>query len=156
MTDPIQVFRVFSTLITDDFEGMSPREIEQEYLQFLEMAIPLYEFPEKEIKLKYKKEKIHGEEVITCFFTEDLSQEDINILAYEMAKLWYQQQISTIELTRQKYTSSDFKQTSQAAHLKQLLSAQERIIIEANRLQKLATRRQNGKTTFHRLIGGKV
>jgi hypothetical protein len=48
----------------------------------------------------------------TSAFSEDLTSEEVNILAILMMINWVQRQITSIENTRMKYSGSDFKFTS--------------------------------------------
>ena len=54
------------------------------------------------------------------YFAEDLTTEEINILAIIMKEGWLNRQVASIENTRMKYSGSDFKMTSQANHLAKL------------------------------------
>lgn len=45
-------------------------------------------------------------------FDEELTQEEIDILAILMMEAWVQRQLTSIENTRMKYTGADFKMTS--------------------------------------------
>ena len=58
---------------------------------------------------------------------EELTHEEINILAILMMEGWLQRQITSIENIRMKYSGSDFKLTSQANHLSKLLSLQNEV-----------------------------
>ena len=48
----------------------------------------------------------------TSYFNADLNDEEINILALLMVEGWINRQIASIEVTRMKYSGSDFKMTS--------------------------------------------
>ena len=48
----------------------------------------------------------------TSYFNADLTDEEINILALLMEEAWINRQIASIEVTRMKYSGSDFKMTS--------------------------------------------
>jgi hypothetical protein len=50
--------------------------------------------------------------VDTSYFKEELTSEEINILAILMMSNWLQRQITTIENIRMKYSGTDFKMTS--------------------------------------------
>ena len=50
--------------------------------------------------------------VENSYFNEELTHEEINILAILMMEGWLQRQITSIENTRMKYSGSDFKFTS--------------------------------------------
>ncbi|MBE6148202.1 MAG: hypothetical protein E7167_01625 [Firmicutes bacterium] len=53
-------------------------------------------------------------------FAEELTAEEMNILAILMMEAWLQRQVTSIENTRMKYSGTDFKMTSQANHLAKL------------------------------------
>lgn len=114
---------------------ISEEETHEECLNFLRRSVPLYEFPKAPIKVRIKDD---GEPVLN----RDLTDEEINILAYGMLQIWLQRQMTTIELTRQKFSGTDFKLTSQASHLKTIMSLFEKTKDEHRRLQMLESRRR--------------
>ena len=59
-----------------------------------------------------------------------------------MKQGWVQRQVTSIEVTRMKYTGSDFKMTSQANHLGKLLSLLEESRRDAFHMQRLYKRRK--------------
>ena len=75
-------------------------------------------------------------------FAEELTAEEINILAILMMEGWLQRQITSIENTRMKYSGSDFKMTSQANHLSKLLSLLEESRRDSFHMQRLYKRRK--------------
>lgn len=144
------VFNTFFSLITDDmYFNLTKEDIEKDCYDLLLCSLPTYEFPETVID-------IVTDDSGKLVFSRGLSLEEINILAHGMAIYWVQRQITSIELTRQKYTGQDFKLTSQAAHLSKLLTLQDHLKVEHRRLQMLATRRRkvDGKyaSTFDLLV----
>ena len=75
-------------------------------------------------------------------FNHNLTDEEINIIALNMVIEWLSQQLDTTENTREKYSGSDFKFTSQANHmakLKVLIDAQK---IDSIHLQRIYKRRR--------------
>jgi hypothetical protein len=67
------------------------------------------------------------------------------------------QQLATIDLIRQKYSGSDFKFTSQASHIKQLIALQQKYEQKAFHLQRIYCRREideNGRvrSTFYKIM----
>lgn len=76
------------------------------------------------------------------FFGCELTSEEINILAILMMSNWLQRQVTSVENTRMKYSSSDFKFTSQANHLAKLLSLQNEIRRQSTHMQRLYKRRK--------------
>ena len=75
-------------------------------------------------------------------FNVELSSEEINILAILMMTAWLQRQISSIELTRMKYSGTDFKMTSQANHLAKLLNLLAESQRQSHHMQRLYKRRK--------------
>ena len=72
-------------------------------------------------------------------FNHALTDEEINILALNMVIEWLSQQLDTTENTREKYSGSDFKFTSQANHmakLKVLIDAQKQDSVHLQRIYK--------------------
>lgn len=78
----------------------------------------------------------------TSYFNADLTDEEINILALLMEEAWINRQIASIEVTRMKYSGSDFKMTSQANHLSKLLSLKTEIRRMGFHMQRLYKRRR--------------
>lgn len=75
-------------------------------------------------------------------FNVELNPEEINILALIMKQSWVQRQVTSIENTRMKYSSSDFKFTSQANHLQKLMSLLEESRRDSFHMQRLYKRRK--------------
>ena len=147
MTPVSEVYDAFFDLITDDmYMELTEEETNEECLSFLKKSIPMYEFPKAPIKVR-----MNGDDEPT--FNRDLTDEEINILAYGMLQAWLQRQMTTIELIRQKFSGTDFKLTSQASHLKTLMTLFANTKDEHRRLQMLETRREevsdgNGGTKY--------
>ena len=139
MTPVEVVYDAFFTQVTDDmYMEITEEETRNDCYRLLLGSLPLYEFPGKVLRLTTDDEG-HS------FFRRDLTLEEINILATGMMEIWLQRQINTIELTRQKFTGQDFKQTSQAAHLSRLMSLLSATKDEHRRLQMLESRRRINK-----------
>lgn len=71
-----------------------------------------------------------------------LTSEEINILALLMLNGWLQRQITSIENSRQKYSGTDFKMTSQANHLAKLIDLKKETERQAHHMQRLYKRRK--------------
>jgi hypothetical protein len=71
----------------------------------------------------------------------DLTLEEIDILAHLMATEWIGRQILTVNLTRMKFSTQDFKFTSQANHLKVLVDTKKAFEDKNKKLQRMYTRR---------------
>ena len=80
-------------------------------------------------------------------FNSALTDEEINILAVSMMIEWFERQIATTELSREKYSGPDFKFTSQANHMAKLKVMMDERKQECFHLQRLYKRRKivNGK-----------
>ena len=129
-----EVYDRFFDSITDDmYVEFTKEDTEKDCQSLLIGAIPKFEFP--------KKSLTYNEQDETMCFSEDLSEEEINILANLMLEGWLQRQITSIDNTRQKYYGNSFKLTSQAAHLNALMKLKEDIVITNRKLQRLYSRR---------------
>ena len=149
MTDKVTeftaVYNRFLGKITDDmYMELTPEDTVRDLRNLLIDAIPGFEFPRK--SLEYKIEDGEGMNDKSHFVSE-LSSEEINILAILMMISWTQRQVTSIENTRMKYSSSDFKFTSQANHFSKLLSLLEESRRDSFHMQRLYKRRKltNGK-----------
>lgn len=136
MTPFEQVYDRFFGKITDDmYLEWTIEDTQKDCRNMLIDAIPYFEFPR--CSLAYSEDS----------FQEELSTEEINILATLMVISWINRQIASIENTRMKYTGSDFKMTSQANHLGKLLSMKTSYLENDKRAQRLYKRRVVDKET---------
>ena len=78
----------------------------------------------------------------TSYFNADLDDEEINILALIMVEAWVERQLASVEVTRMKYSGTDFKFTSQANHMSKLLSLRTEVRRQAFHMQRLYKRRK--------------
>ena len=141
MTSFIKVYDRFFDSITDDMylEWTEP-DTKKDVQNILIASIPGFEFPK--VSLNYEKMDYNFENFSDdSYFYEDLSQEEINILVNLMLINWLQRQITSIDNTRQKYYGDSFKFTSQASHLKSLISLKEDLQKDSKKLQRLYKRR---------------
>ena len=67
-------------------------------------------------------------------FNQDLTEEEMNILATIMRKYWLNDKIYNLELLQQKMTSKDWKLTSQAEHLLRLIALNQELDKEISRI----------------------
>lgn len=112
------VYDAFFTLITDDmYLEMTEEETHRDLKSLLMASILLYEFPEHVLTFKVILNEVQEEVDV---FNNDLTLEEMNILAQGMVMTWLQRQINSIEKMRQITSGVDFKISSQAAHLRQL------------------------------------
>ena len=120
--------------VTDDlYLEMTPEETVQDAKQFLLDAIPYFEFP---------RFALYDYDADLEQYNIELTAEEINILAILMKITWLERQIYSVEVTRMKYSGSDYKFTSQANHLSKLLSAKSEAVRESTHAQRLYKRRK--------------
>lgn len=167
------IYNCFLGKITDDmYMELTPEDTIKDLQRLLIQAIPGFEFPRKnldsyEIKVVQIKENevlpddfiigviwndlsdntVDVPDVIVekSAFAEELTSEEINILALLMKQGWVQRQVTSIENTRMKYSGSDFKMTSQANHLQKLLSLLEESRRDSFHMQRLYKRRKKDR-----------
>ena len=164
------VYNRFLNKITDDmYMELTPADTVKDLQRLLTDAIPGFEFPRKNlnnytIDIETIREDeiteddfvigilwddlIDGEEQVPLAvvehstFDDDLTSEEINILAILMMMGWVQRQVTSIENTRMKYTGADFKMTSQANHLSKLLTLLTECQRQSHHMQRLYRRRR--------------
>lgn len=164
------VYNRFLNKITDDmYMELTPADTVQDLQRLLIDAIPGFEFPRKNlddytINVEVIREDeiaeddfvigilwddLHdGEEPVPLAvverstFNDELTSEEINILAILMMIGWVQRQVTSIENTRMKYTGADFKMTSQANHLSKLLTLLAECQRQSHHMQRLYRRRR--------------
>lgn len=164
------VYNRFLNKITDDmYMELTPADTVKDLQRLLIDAIPGFEFPRKNlnnytIDIETIREDeiteddfvigilwddlIDGEEQVPLAvvehstFNDDLTFEEINILAILMMIGWVQRQVTSIENTRMKYTGADFKMTSQANHLSKLLTLLTECQRQSHHMQRLYRRRR--------------
>ena len=162
-----EVYNRFLGKITDDmYVELTPEDTIRDLQNLIIEAIPSFEFPRKNLdaytigtKIMLKEEFENAEEerfvlnedetaktVDDSEFEADLTSEEINIIAILMKIIWIQRQVNSIEVTRMKYSGSDFKMTSQANHLSKLLNSLSESQREAHHMQRLYKRRKKDDT----------
>ena len=151
------IYDNFLTRVTSDMY-MEWTELDTySHLQdLLTVSIPRFEFPRFNIfdyeegyydsLGTYKGVESNNIEVpaagwVGGIFHNDLTLEEINIIALDMVIEWLGQQLSTTDNTVMKYSGSDFKFTSQANHMAKIKNLLEKYEQESNHLQKLYKRR---------------
>ena len=136
--------------ITDDMYMELTEEDTRAILdEILIAALPSFEFP--------KQPQLQNVDIINRTFTVDLTQEEMMIIRQYMIAEWIGYQLATVENIRQKYSGSDFKLTSQASHMKQLIAMKQEYEKHGFHLQRLYCRRtlnKDGKyvTTFDTIM----
>ena len=157
------VYNRFLSKITDDlYIELTPEDTLRDLQNLIIEAIPGFEFPRKNLEqfvilieelpkdAEYDgflaSETEDSLIVDNSFFEADLDSEEINILAILMMINWVQRQVTSIENTRMKYSSADFKMTSQANHLGKLMNLLSEVQRQSHHMQRLYKRRKKDKT----------
>jgi len=154
-TSFITIYDSFWARVTDDMYLEFTEQDTLEMLQDLLLnALPRFEFPRFDIfdyelgswqgMGTYQGVESDNKEVpvtgwVGGAFNHNLTDEEINIIALNMVIEWLSQQLDTTENTREKYSGSDFKFTSQANHmakLKVLIDAQKQDSVHLQRIYK--------------------
>lgn len=166
------IYNRFLGKITDDlYIELTPEDTIKDLRAMLLNILPEFEFPRFDIynytidqEIKYENEILEDDFVIGLlwedgqdeeseirpprvmvehsFFKDELTPEEINILAILMMVNWVQRQVTSIEHTRMKYSGSDFKMTSQANHLQKLMSLLNECQRQSFHMQRLYKRRK--------------
>ena len=165
-----KVYNRFLGKITDDmYIELTPEDTIKDLQNLIIDAIPGFEFPRKnlmdyEIKTAVKREdellpddfvigvvwgtipednaQIPNVIIEQSSFAAELTDEEINILALLMMCAWVNRQVASIENTRMKITSSDFKMTSQANHLSKMMNLLTEVQRQSFHMQRLYKRRK--------------
>ena len=167
----VDVYNRFLGKITDDmYVELTPQDTIRDLQNLLIDSIPGFEFPrcnlyDYTIETTVKKEdevsstdfiiglvwEDIGENTMESVpqviieqssFANELTSEEINILAILMMGAWLQRQVTSIEHTRMKYSGTDFKMTSQANHLSKLQSLLRECHRQSHHMQRLYKRRK--------------
>ena len=143
------VYNIFFSKITDDmYLEMDRYETEALKKELLLNSLHYFEFTRQDI-YDFNEEL---EE-----YNIELTREEINIIATYMIVEWIGQQLASVEVTRMKYSGSDFKFTSQANHMQKLQSMKkeyERLGFHLQRLYKRRKTDKNGimRSTFNQIM----
>lgn len=145
---------------------LTPQDTLRDLQHMLIGILPGFEFPRKNLMLYTVSTEIISSDETTdddfiietddegnatvdrSAFDEELTSEEVDILAILMMEAWVQRQLTSIENTRMKYTGSDFKMSSQANHMAKLQSLEleaHRQSIHAQRLYKRRRLNSEGK-----------
>ena len=128
------VYDCFYSKITDDmYMELDEAQTASMTRELLLNALPWFEFPRVDI---------YNYDLKNNCFNVSLSNEEINIIATYMIVEWFNQQLASVEVTRMKYSGSDFKFTSQANHMSKLLAAKKEYERVGFHLQRLYKRRK--------------
>jgi len=135
-----EMYDFFLAGITDDmFMEMTREDTEQLLEEILFAAIPQFEFPKKDLFDVDMTNK-----TFNCY----LDLEEKMILRQYMIVEWISFQLASIENIRQKYSSTDFKFTSQASHIDKLIKLRQEYEDRGFHLQRLYNNRYKSKNGY--------
>lgn len=158
-----EVYDVFFSKVTDDlYMELTYEDTVKMVKELLDSALPWFEFPR--VSLIYSEHEIKsvdeetGEETTETFlaFDNKLSEEEIGVIATYMVVEWLGQQLASVELTRMKYSSADFKFTSQANHMQKLIQQKKEYERTGFHLQRLYKRRKKDNKGIPRSTFGEI
>ena len=126
-TSFFKIYCRFLDKITDEMYMELSMEDTLEIIESIFMdAITNFNFPQFRIN-KFDKDAItsdavdeEGNPIVTGAFEDTLTNEEEDIIAELMLSEWLKRQMTTTRLLQMRYSTSDFRQTSQAAHLQRL------------------------------------
>lgn len=143
------MYNFFLAGITDDmFMEMTKEDTEELLEEILIAALPHFEFPQWKDPFDLDLENKN--------FSAKLTMEEKMIIRQYMISEWLGLQLANIDLIKQKYTSSDFKMTSQAAHMKQLVTLKKEYETKGFHLQRLYCRRKKDNKGYIGSAFGKI
>lgn len=157
-TDFSLIYDSFLSKITDDmYLQFSELDTFRMLQQLLLSAIEKFEFPRIDLTdyeiieitdvheytgVESNNQTVEAILYAGGYFNNNLTHQEINILAVYMIVEWLSQQLASVENTRMKYSGSDFKFTSQANHMQKLLQLKKDYEREGFHLQRLYKRRK--------------
>lgn len=142
------IFNSFFSKITDDmYMELTEQDTQKMVLELFENALHWFEFP---------RVNIYDYDLNLEEYNIELSNEEINIISTYMVVEWLGQQLASVELTRMKYSGSDFKFTSQANHMHKLTNLQKEYERKGFHLQRLYKRRKADANGIMRSTFGSI
>lgn len=139
-----EIFDAYFLKVKDDLYGaMEREELEIELKKILQAALPRFLYPKVDLNIQDEDG-----------FVEDLTNEEIQILASLMNLIWVESQVSDIGITRQVFRDHDFQLTSQASHLRSLLTLRGELRTLCRDLMQAYYKVNNRTPDFSGLAGG--
>lgn len=147
----LKVYDAFLARITAD-EWTLEEElaiVERDWQELLSMAIFRFKYPRVSLEIE---ESIDENDVTTKQFVNDLTNDEIQLLALYMKHEWVKRCIASWENIRQLYADKDF---SQANHLDKLNKLEAAIALEVHKAEGIYDRSRSKRPAdiFKRLAG---
>lgn len=142
------IARRFQSLITEPLYAELPPEVAAADINSLILdAVDFFEFPKK--SLDYDE--------VLLQFNEELTREEIALLARIALENWIDRYINNTDVMRLEYGDKDFKISGQASQLNALVNMRDRTNVRTRYLMRLYNRRDNaGRPNYSGLAGGAI
>lgn len=141
MTSIHKVYEAFlSKMLEDEWLNWTEREVEADWRQLLNSAIPRFKFPRVDLTID-DNDNFYG----------DLNVEEIQILATFMKCAWLDREILTWENIKPLYVERDFSQANLIDKLQKLLKEER---AEANNLERLYYRSRSKQPFDYTKLAG--
>ncbi len=151
----LKVYDAFLARITAD-EWTLEEElaiVERDWQELLKMAIARFKYPRVNLDIEEVSQTDNDTQLAIYQFTNDLSNDEIQMLALYMKHEWIKRCIASWENIRQLYTSKDF---SQANHLDKLNDLERAVALEVRKNEGVYDRsRGNSPAQIFRRLAGK-
>ena len=130
--------------------------VERDWQELLKMAIFRFKYPRVNLETEQvdPNQQSGPDQLIQYQFVNDLTNDEIQLLALYMKHEWVKRCIASWENIRQLYTSKDF---SQANHLDKLIKLEVAVALEVHKAEGIydRSREKEPSTLFKRLAGKK-
>lgn len=151
----LKVYDAFLARITAD-EWTLEEElaiVERDWQELLKMAIARFKYPRVSLEIEQVDSTDNDSQLAMYQFTDDLSNDEIQMLALYMKHEWIKRCIASWENIRQLYTSKDF---SQANHLDKLNKLEAQVALEVRKGEGVYDRsRGHSPAEIFRKLAGK-
>lgn len=151
----LKVYDAFLARITAD-EWTLEEElaiVERDWQELLKMAIARFKYPRVSLEIEQVDSTDNDSQLAMYQFTDDLSNDEIQMLALYMKHEWIKRCIASWENIRQLYTSKDF---SQANHLDKLNDLEHAVALEVRKNEGVYDRsRGHSPAEIFRKLAGK-
>lgn len=152
----LKVYDAFLARITAD-EWTLEEElaiVERDWQELLKMAIARFKYPRVSLEIEQVDQTDNDSQLAVYQFTDDLTNDEIQLLAVYMKHEWIKRCIASWENIRQLYTSKDF---SQANHLDKLNDLEQAVALEVHKYEGIydRSRGKSPASIFRKLAGKK-
>ena len=153
----LKVYDAFLARITAD-EWTLEEElaiVERDWQELLKIAIARFKYPRVDLEIRSVNDEEYDEQQLGVYeFANELTNDEIQLLALYMKHEWIKRSIASWENIRQLYASKDF---SQANHLDKLNKMESAVALEVHKQEGIydRSRGKSPATIFRKLAGKK-